>query len=120
MGHERSVRVVPVSLITDAVLTVFYAPREIEFTEVLEFDIDRRQSFRKVDTEHSGGSKVFCSDVYAASLNYVTPSSLTEWFKGLGWGTVCSAILVYDYEGMSWGLVAVHNGEFVEQSFQRD
>jgi hypothetical protein len=50
-------------------------------------DTERRQQFGEVDVDRAGagGSKVFTTDVYAASFNHLTPSTVEECIVAAEW-----------------------------------
>lgn len=81
-----------VSYITDVVVHVAYAPKDVHaaLTQPLAWD-DRAPSLAKIDMERAGGSKVFTDDVYAGAFNYLDADAFVAWFAGLPWSTAGDA-----------------------------
>ena len=97
------------SYITEAVIWLDSAGKDVRaaVSLPLPFDEVRHQQFRLLDTEPAGGSKVFCSDVYAGAFNYVSGDDLEEWFKALPWGRYDRATLMWEAEGSYEGYVKI-------------
>lgn len=63
------------SYITDVVVVLDHIAPEDETRLLgdLPFDSECRHSLARIDMEGAGGTKVFCSKVYAAAFNYLPP-----------------------------------------------
>lgn len=103
------------SLITDATITVHYARKELLalLDQPIPSDTHRQQSFRKIDTEAAGGTKAFCSDLYAAAFNYVSTYELEEWFCSLPWHEVDCVVLTACGENQDLLTITVFGGRTV-------
>lgn len=98
------------SYITEAVVWTDIAGTEAlaALSAPLPFDTQRQQRFGELEvTNSAGGSKFFCSGVYAAAFNYVAGEDLEEWFKSLPWGSHDRAYLLWSTEGQYEGQVSV-------------
>ena len=86
------------SLITDACLYVDYAPREAmaQLLEPLPFD-SRKQTFKKVPWEGTGGTKGMCADVFLAGFNFVLPEELVSHIRDV-LGPTAIAVLIVSME----------------------
>jgi hypothetical protein len=87
------------SLLTEVTVIVETCPGD-RFTAAITAPLDgdpRGQSLRKLDTDGAGGSKWYCSGIYAAMFNYVTPSDVKDFLDSLDW-TGYTATVVIDYE----------------------
>jgi hypothetical protein len=98
------------SHITEAVIWTDIAGAEAltAIGSPLPFDTAREQRFGELEvTDAAGGSKWFCSGVYAAAFNYVAGEDLESWFKSLPWRSGDRAHLLWQTEGQSEGQVSV-------------
>ena len=69
------------SYITDVLVVLDYiAPdAEARLTNALPFDTERQASLRRIDMDGAGGTKVFCSHVYAGAFNYLATEAFEDW-----------------------------------------
>ena len=58
----------------------------------------RGQRLVKLDTEAAGGTKVFCSAIYAAAFNYVSPSEVIAHLETVPWSEYATAVAVISPE----------------------
>jgi hypothetical protein len=61
----------------------------------------RSQGFAKLDDEAAGGSKVFCSEVWAGAFNHVVPSDIEDHVAAMPWPRperVFLYVNAYDYD----------------------
>lgn len=89
-----------VSQITEVVLFVDVSGDQALESYFMTNSLDpegRRQHLLKLDTESAGGTKVFCSMVYAAAFNYVHPSDVKTYLDKVPWNYhAARAIISWD------------------------
>lgn len=104
------------SVITDATIHVHYATEALHAALVkpFPFDVAREQRFVKIDTDHAGGTKVFCSDLYAGAFNFVGVYDLSDWFLALPWSDVDTATLSAEGENEDFICISVFRGQHIE------
>jgi hypothetical protein len=59
-------------------------------------DTERHQQFRQINTDAAGGSKAFCTDVYAAAFNHLIPDVVEECICVAPWKAPAWVLYVRD------------------------
>ena len=100
------------SYVTTVVVHVDYRPDEPEWMlrETFPFEQRYMTGLEKIDIQGAGGSKGFEGEVYAGSFNYLDEDELVEWFKGLAWGEMGSAVLSASTNGNEHRVVTIRGG----------
>ena len=108
------------SRVTDVVVHVDYAPREVEDLLGAPFPFERerrgvglrRLTGRDDHLEYAvGGSKAFEGEIYAGAFNHLDVDEMVEWFSGLPWDEVGSAVLSSSTQGETYRVVVVRDGK---------
>lgn len=92
------------SVITDVVLHIHYAPEEVlsRLEEPFTTKGGRSGTFEecltKLSTEEAGGTKVFTGDIYAGSYSFLNDRELLGWLKNLMRDTYADAVLSLAHE----------------------
>lgn len=74
------------SYVTDVLVVADYVGPEFEKLLTAPWGWGhRQQALRKIDMDGAGGTKYFCSDVYAAGANYLDREEFLGWIGGLPW-----------------------------------
>lgn len=87
------------SVIFDAMLIPQIGEREaIEaVNKALYFkDTERHQQFGQLNMDDAGGSKAFCTDVYAAAFNHLIPDDVEECICAAPWKAPAWVLYVRD------------------------
>jgi hypothetical protein len=87
------------SVIFDAMLIPQLPEREAidALNKALYFkDTDRHQQFGKLNTDQAGGSKAFCTDVYAAAFNHLIPDEVEDCICAAPWQAPAWVLYVRD------------------------
>lgn len=92
------------SVITDVVLHVDYAPDEVlaqleqPFTEHGGRSGAFTESLAKISTEEAGGPKVFTGNLFIGSYNFLDSEELVKWLREMVQGTYTDAVLSMAHE----------------------
>ena len=95
------------SLLTEATLIITPLGATLEMKAALEAPVntDRGpQGFLPFDPDDAGGSKFYCSDVYAAMFNYVLAQDVVDFVAALPWGRRQGFLLINDEDETDTGV----------------
>jgi hypothetical protein len=88
------------SMICEAVIVVGYGSdndaMETLNAALAAADTERRQHFRRINMDGAGGTKFFCSDVWAGAFNYLPPSTIERAVADAEWAAPEDVVLTID------------------------
>lgn len=82
------------SMLTEVVVIVDSGLERDVAEALVAIDFGGGQHLARLSTAGAGGSKAFCSDIFAACFNYVSVEQVRDALDGFAWGWAAPTIYV--------------------------